>query len=118
MLKPLLVGMAVLAIAGCGTSGILMKGKPPVIRTIQAESSDVQVGAGIHLKAQVVSESEDLTYAWQANNGLLAKPTETTTLWIAPSAVPFSPYPVTIALTVKDEYGRNVKATYQIRVHQ
>lgn len=112
------VGMAVLAIAGCGTPSLLMQGKPPVIETVMAESDDVTVGGGIRLKAQVQSEKGELTYAWQADRGMIARPDAATTLWIAPSSVPYSPFPVTISVTIKDTYGRSAKASYQIRVYQ
>lgn len=112
------VGMVVLAIAGCGTTTGMIPGKPPVIQTILAESTDVTVGGNIRIKARVDSSSEGLDYAWIADRGLIAKPNEPTTMWMAPASVPYSPYPVSISLTVKDAYGRSVKATYQIRVHQ
>lgn len=112
------VGMALLAIAGCGTPSLTTQGKPPVIRTVMAESDDVAVGAGIRLKTQVESETGELTYAWLADRGLITRPDEATTLWIAPPSVPYTPFPVTISVTVKDQYGRSSKANYQIRVHQ
>ena len=112
------VGMAVLAIAGCGTPSLTMQGKPPAIQTVMAESDDVVVGAGIHLKAQASSETGELTYGWLTDRGMIARPDEATTLWLAPSSVPYTPFPVTISVTVKDKYGRMAKANYQIRVHQ
>jgi hypothetical protein len=112
------VGLVILALAGCGTSSGVMPGKAPVIQNILAESSDVTVGANIRIKAQVEAKSQDLDYAWNAERGLITRPNETSTMWIAPSSVPYSPYPVLISLTVEDEYGRSVKANYQIRVHQ
>jgi len=112
------MGMVVLTIAGCGSPTVTMQGKPPVIQGIQGETTDVRVGGGIRLSAQVSSDTGMLTYAWRAEQGLVASPTEAATMWIAPDAVPFTPYPVAIQLTVKDEYGRSVKATYQIRVHR
>lgn len=112
------VGMALLAIAGCGTPSLTMQGKAPVIRTLMAESDDVVVGAGIRLKAQVESETGELDYSWLSDRGLVTRPDEATTLWIAPSTVPYTPFPVTISVTVKDQYGRSTKANYQIKVHQ
>ena len=111
-------GMLVLAIAGCGSPSVTMQGKPPVIQNIQGESTDVRVGGGIRLKAQVLSESGTLTYAWRAEQGLIANPVDASTMWLAPETVPFTPYPVSIQLIVKDEYGRSVKASYQLRVHR
>jgi hypothetical protein len=112
------MGMVILAIAGCGTTSGMMPGKPPVIQTILAESTDVTVGANIRIKARIDSKSGGLDYAWLADRGLITAPNEATTIWIAPESIPFSPYPVLISLTVEDEYGRSVKANYQIRVHQ
>jgi len=112
------MGMVMLAIAGCGTPSVSMQGKPPVIQNIQGEGPDVRVGGGIRLKSQVMSETGTLTYTWKAENGLVATPTESSTMWIAPDEVPFTPYPVAIQLIVKDEYGRSAKAIYQLRVHR
>lgn len=112
------MGMAVWAIAGCGGSAFLPPGKAPVIQAIKIESSDVRVGSGIRLRAQVSSDSGSVTYAWQADAGIVTKPDESSLVWLAPSSVPFSPYPVTITLSVTDEYGRIVRSSQQIRVHQ
>lgn len=112
------MGMAVLAIAGCGGSALMPPGKPPVIQAIMSESSDVRVGSGIRLKAKVSSESGNVSYAWQADAGLVTKPDESSLVWLAPSFVPFTPFPVTITLSVTDEYGRVVRSSQQIRVHQ
>ncbi|MNK77104.1 hypothetical protein D3C87_966960 [compost metagenome] len=112
------MGMAFLAIAGCGTPSLMPQGKPPAIQNVMAESDDVVVGAGIRLKALASSETGGLTYDWLADRGMIARPDEATTLWLAPPSVPYTPYPVTISVTVKDKYGRPAKASYQIRVHQ
>lgn len=112
------MGMVILAIAGCGNPSVPAPGKPPVIHDIVAEDTDVRVGANIRLKAQVSSDGNRLTYSWQASNGLISKPNEATTIWISPSTIPITPYAVSIMLTVKDEFGRSDKATYQIQVHQ
>lgn len=110
---------AVLWLAGCGSapSDPVPQGPPPVIRTILVEDADVRVGSGIHFKPQLESESGRLTYAWQASSGIVYKPYEQTLTWIAPPTVPYSPYPVTVGLTVKDEFGRTVKSSTLVRVY-
>jgi hypothetical protein len=116
--QSILLGMAMLAITGCGAPKLLVQGKPPVIQTVSAESDDIQAGAGIQVFSQVEADSKRLSYSWQTSHGLIAQPSEASTYWFAPSSVPYSPFPVTIILTVKDEFGRSVKTSYQVRVYR
>lgn len=117
-LRSILTVATMLAIAGCGDGQLPMLGKPPVIEGVMTESDDVLTGASIRLHAEVDSESQKLTYAWKASHGLIAEPGSESTYWIAPPAVPYSPYIINIALTVMDEFGRSVKRSRQIRVYR
>lgn len=111
------VGMVVMALAGCGAQPMTPKGKPPAIQSIHLEARDVQVGSGIRLKSHVLSENGNLIFYWKATDGLIVNPREVTTIWIAPSKIPYVPYPITLTLEVKDEYGRQVERHEQIMVY-
>ncbi len=111
-----LASVVILAISACGTPTVTLPGKAPVIQSMSVESGDVRVGAGIKLMAQATADSKALSYAWSSSGGMITMPKQAKSIWLAPTSVPYTPYPVTIVLTVTDAHGRTDKQSAQVLV--